>query len=136
MPFNFTKLWELYNSTQERPVDPDYKWCREKAGTDFEPYALEDIYGRVVLWKLPLLQLLTLMQRPPLGRTAGTFVIIHLFGDPIDSIWSLLYKIKMTQIHAENFKDVPKKRALAMITASYDEWNKGGAAINVLWPAL
>ena len=47
---------------------------------------------RLVGWLLPIFLLISNMQFPRI-RKGRFFLVLHLLGDPIDSTWSLLYKI-------------------------------------------
>jgi hypothetical protein len=51
-----------------------------------------DAPSRLLTWFLPAIFLLSSMQYAPLGKKK-LFMIVHLFGDPIHSIWSLQLKL-------------------------------------------
>jgi hypothetical protein len=51
-----------------------------------------DAPSRLLTWFLPAIFLLNSMQYAPLGKKK-LFMIVHLFGDPIHSIWSLQLKL-------------------------------------------
>lgn len=51
-----------------------------------------DIGSRLSIWLIPILLLLSNVELSPLDKRRFT-AIIHLLGDPIDSIWSLVDKI-------------------------------------------
>lgn len=51
-----------------------------------------DIGPRITTWLIPILLLISNVELSPLDKRRF-FAIIHLIGDPIDSIWSLMHKI-------------------------------------------
>jgi hypothetical protein len=51
-----------------------------------------DIGPRLTTWLIPILLLISNVELSPLDKRRF-FAIIHLIGDPIDSIWSLVHKI-------------------------------------------
>lgn len=68
--------------------------CAFIAGSDWQYYPAADIWTRLTTWKFPLLQLVAIFPRPPLGLLRiYFFVIVHLLGDPIDTIRNLLAKM-------------------------------------------
>ena len=99
------------------------------------PYPISDIWNRIVVWKLPLLQLISQFPRPPLGPSVETGVMAHLLGDPIDSIASMLLTLALCQDGVEkaqklcNDTGTPKShpqyqltwKQLTIIMVSYDE---------------
>ena len=99
------------------------------------PCPISDIWTRIVVWKLPLLQLISQFPRPPLGPSVETSVMIHLLGDPIDSVASMLLTLAICQARVERAKELcldagidcthpayPKAwKGLAIIMVSYDE---------------
>ena len=103
--------------------------------TGWTPYPIEDIWTRIVTWKLPLFQLAVQFPRAPLGFNIETATILHLLGDPIDSITSLLLTLAMCRSKAHRAKDMCKAvriqeehpeytrtwKALALIMVSYNE---------------
>ena len=51
-----------------------------------------DVGPRLTVWLLPILLLLANVELSPLDKR-NFLAILHLLGDPIDSIWSLLHKL-------------------------------------------
>jgi hypothetical protein len=100
--------------------------------TGWTAYPISDIWNRIVVWKLPLLQLLSQFPRPPLGPSVETGVMMHLLGDPIDSVASMLLTLSICQERAQQAKQlcVTKRgdpryqrtwKGLAIIMVSYEE---------------
>lgn len=89
-------------------------------------YRSDLILQRLASFKVPLLQLIFQFPQPPYGIILGIFSIIHLTGDPIDSISSLLFTLYVARQRAKKFKTemgVDRSTALMMglITVSLDE---------------
>lgn len=105
------------------------------------------------MWKFPLLQLVASFPRPPLGRGIEFFVIVHVLGDPINTIQCLLLKLSMCQRSADYWRDYhpkplgtstaeedPQKlrdwKALVLLTDTYGEWGEESRAAVALRGAL
>ena len=158
--FHFTSLWSFTqqilqscaNDTRLFKVDGglptaqnvslNHAACVAIAGAGWTPYPGADIWVRLTTWKFPLLQLVGLFPRPPLGFSAEFFVITHLLGDPIDTIWHLLYKLDVCQSRAEYWREEYRTtlapllgdtldrewKALTLIEDGYGEWNESDKA--------
>jgi hypothetical protein len=86
-----------------------------------------------------LFQLISQFQRPPLGPWAQAFTVVHLFGNPIDTIASLLYTLALCQSRARKFKEggLNRRWKLAtLIMISYDECGNDEAARQQLLESL
>lgn len=173
--FQFTSLWGYTQKIQAACANdtrlflPDGSFATaEKASltqesclaitgmdwTDWTRYPTPDIWNRLTTWKFPLLQLVASFPRPPLSFTVECFVILHLLGDPINTIKNLIFKMSTCQRTATDWKrecntllesrvegnseeDRDRNwKALAMITDAYGEWDKSGLAQAVLHEAL
>ena len=129
--------------------------CVSKVGSGWTPYPVPDIWTRLTTWKFPLMQLVASFPRPPLSLTVEFFVILHLLGDPINTMESLLLKMSKCQITASYWKEECQSRleglyigdqnrqkrdfnwkALALITDAYGEWAEDDTARDVLHDAL
>ncbi|KAK3940283.1 hypothetical protein QBC46DRAFT_354278 [Diplogelasinospora grovesii] len=64
-------------------------------GRNWSVYAPALILQCLTSFKVPLLQLLLEVPRPPYGILAGAFAVLHLTGSPIDTIASLLFTISV-----------------------------------------
>jgi hypothetical protein len=117
--------------------------CQRIAGlsndiwTGWTAYPISDIWNRIVVWKLPLFQLVSQFPRPPLGPSVETGVMMHLLGDPIDSITSMFVSLAICQERAQRAKNLCGLRrddpdfsktwkGLAIIMVSYDECGLSG----------
>jgi hypothetical protein len=103
--------------------------------TGWTAYPISDIWNRIVVWKLPLLQLLSQFPRPPLGPSVETSVMLHLLGDPIDSVSSIFFTLAACRERAAEAKQLCREtrtpddhpdfdrrwKGLAIIMVSYDE---------------
>lgn len=162
--FDFSALWtitqnifqacsndsRLFRTIDHLPtlynVSLTQEYCEEVAGADWTRYSGSDIWNRLTTWKFPLLQLIASFPRPPLGLNVECFVIFHLLGDPIDSLWHLLLKLRACERRAKFWRaqfdgpmhkfaeDLPQQlwKSLTLITDAYDEWDQGDDAIAIL----
>lgn len=99
--------------------------CEALVGRRWKPYLPRDILTRLMAWKAPLVQLIFQFPRPPLAASVQIFTILHLTGDPIDTIASLLFTLEVCQRRVELlFKQEMADsdwKAIALIMASYEE---------------
>ena len=85
-----------------------------------------DIGPRLTIWLIPVLLLLANVELSPLDKRRF-FAIIHLVGDPIDSIWSLLHKLDAWDrcvVLAEKYHEnacSSCQRVVATVFAGYEE---------------
>ena len=114
--------------------------CENIAGSNWTYYPGADIWTRLTTWKFPLLQLVFSFPRPPLSFSVECLVIVHLLGDPVDTIEKLLAKISSCQNMAKEWKRISGQllekpagededrnwKALAIITDAYGEWKEDG----------
>ena len=163
--FDFKDLWSYTQNIQKAcPTDPRLfgyfstpqnasltpAACIAIAGKGWHFYPGVEIWGRVTNWKLPLLQLVVSLPRPPLSSWVEWFVIVHLLGNPIDTIRNLLLKLStcdrragywrtelpnISRRSAEHGQDRDWK-ALTIVVDAYDEWGGGRPAISALEQAL
>lgn len=89
-------------------------------------------------WKLPLFQLAVQFPRVPLGFSVETATIIHLLGDPVDSITSVLFTLALCHSRTQLAKSTCEEagiqkthpeyattwKALSLLMISYDECGK------------
>ncbi|KAI9805301.1 MAG: hypothetical protein M1833_005754 [Piccolia ochrophora] len=159
--FDFAKLWDIAknikkaNPDDERlffPIGPDGLPDRSRTlltkaacissntkGDNFAYYKVSETLDFVLLWKVPLIQLLAQMQRPPLGFGAGLFTMTHLIGDPIDTIWSLSFKLWRCTCQANDWIRLQGEEdweIFTLIVTSYDEWGEGDRVQTLLSKAL
>lgn len=105
--------------------------CDALTGGTWGAYTTSEIMGRFHSWKAPVLILIFLFPRPPLGIATWIFTLVHLCGDPVDTIASLLYTLAVCQTRV---KRACKGRAgrdwkpAVLLIGSYDEYgNTEGA---------
>ena len=115
-PFSFEYLWpiavDIYqnnprNSSLYHPHDNQsricltYDACVAHVGTGYTLYSRQDVYDRVILWRIPLIALIFTATLPALGFPSQAFTIFHLIADPIDTLWSLFYRLHLARRHAK-----------------------------------
>jgi hypothetical protein len=151
--FQFNLLWQITQYIAQWPEDPrlyspsmpsiTQAACVAFVGAGWAPYPAADIWSRLTAWKFPLLQLVAIFPRPPLGFKTGMFVIVQLLGNPVGTLKNLLLKVASCQSRAQDWADFfsrkqvlfegevapPNARdfeeywkALAVVIDSYDEW--------------
>ena len=105
--------------------------CVAITGGTWGTYTTSEIMGRLHSWKAPVVILIFLFPRPPLGIATWIFTLVHLCGDPVDTIASLLYTLAVCQTRV---KRVRRGRAgrdwkpVVLLIGSYDEYgNTEGA---------
>ena len=74
-----------------------FKGCVDAVDRSTTPYSRQGVYDRAVLWRVPLLALWLTATLPPFDIHTQIFTLLHLVGDPIDSIWSLLYRLDLAK---------------------------------------
>lgn len=120
-------------------------------------FPFEQCRFRDRLRKFPLLQLVVSFPRPPLSFMVECLVILHLLGDPIDTIKNLCLKMSVCQQIAEFWKpdcgilldrrmdhdedheqDLEDRdwKALTIVTDAYGEWSEDTSAQHILHTAL
>ncbi|KAK0647026.1 hypothetical protein B0T16DRAFT_446866 [Cercophora newfieldiana] len=172
-PFGFATMYQLLLEVQRNTTDPlaspylefdpatrvtsfSNSVCHlitnsTSDGNSWSIYEHQDIWNRIVTWKLPLITLLFQFARPPLESSAWTntnvFVLMRLIGNPIGTISSLLATLAACHRRALGFKKKieqtkwrlergdskranlirPKQdmlwKAFGLIQISYDEWH-------------
>ncbi|KAG4441016.1 hypothetical protein IFR05_003523 [Cadophora sp. M221] len=75
-----------FGSTYEQPI-VTLEWCETRCGT--VPSVYHDVWTRLFTWPIPIIILVTCFLLAPIGKSR-LYAIVHLFGDTIHSIWSLI----------------------------------------------
>jgi hypothetical protein len=84
-----------------------------------------DVGPRLTIWLIPILLLLANVELSPLDKR-NFLAVLHLLGDPIDSIWSLLHKLdawdRCSALAARCNNACPScQRVIASVFAGYEE---------------
>ena len=120
--------------------------CQAIVGPGWTWYPKADIFSRMTAWRFPLFQLVATFPRPPLSFNVNLFVILHLLGDPIDTIRNLMIKLTECEHRALYWRqefELPLRilandgqdrdwKAVAIITEAYNEWNEADTADEVM----
>lgn len=116
-----------------------YNACVARVGGNPETHSRQDVYDRVLLWRVPLIALWATTTLPALGWRTKVFTLLHLVADPIETLWSLLYKLDLEKCTAKwsettdndvmrtssrfTFKDKPKDDdRLTRIRTAMGQW--------------
>lgn len=117
--FDFDLLFQysqnIYNACSSDPrLAPDTALLTLKASMEFAletfawtswtAYDPGSIIARLLTWKTPLVQLLFSFSRMPLGWNVELFTLIHLLGDPIDTLASLMFTLELCQARARKLQ--------------------------------
>jgi hypothetical protein len=70
--------------------------CRQKCGESWAAFPWEESIQKLSTWLIPVLLLLGTLHFPPLPALYNVFSVVHVLGDPIDAIWSMLTKREVT----------------------------------------
>lgn len=88
--------------------------CRATCGARFDWY--DDIGPRLTTWLVPVLVLVGNMFFARLGGGKSALIILHLLGDPIDTMWSLLTKAEAwSRCHSLAARHMPNAAAAHLI---------------------
>ena len=98
--FNLTYLYEHAQSGLMT-----YGRCVKLVGTGIAWYSHHDVYDRVILWRVPLLALWATTILPAFAFHTQVFTLVHVISSPIDTIWSLLYKLDLAKRTTQWAKD-------------------------------
>ena len=120
--------------------------CEAIVGRSWTWYPEADIFARMTSWRFPLFQLVATFPRPPLNLKVNMFVMVHLLGDPIDTIRNLLIKLHECEQRAQFWRqqfELPLRdlvgnhpdrdwKAVSIISEAYNEWNDADTADEIL----
>ncbi|CUS11618.1 unnamed protein product, partial [Tuber aestivum] len=115
-------------------------------GAGYTRYPRLDPVRRVALWLVPIFMVVGNFQFPPLGSLNSFCIAIHLFGDPIHTVYSLLVKLEISRRIRARWIDSPppirerelcenesqRRRSLADIATLnvlFDEWNYSASGV-------
>ena len=114
--------------------------CEAICGPEYTRYPDSNIIKRAALWLIPVFMLVGTFQFPPLGPLNSFYIAIHLLGDPIHTVYSLLVKIEVSRgvrarwvnspppiREGELYEDEKERRRvlrdIATVNVLFDEWN-------------
>ena len=121
--------------------------CEAICGPEYTRYPDSNIIKRAALWLIPVFMLVGNFQFPPLGPLNSFYIAIHLLGDPIHTVYSLLVKLEVSRRilahwvnspppirEGELYEDEKKKRRralrdIATVNVLFDEWNYDAIAV-------
>ena len=78
-----------------------YDACIAYAGEAYTEYTTQDFWDIVSAWRIPLIALIATTPLPAFGFSSWVFAIVHMLADPIDTLWSLFYKLSLAHRHEE-----------------------------------
>jgi hypothetical protein len=101
--YNFTHNDTILDQYVYRPyanqsiLTLTFNGCVAAVGAGISYYDRQDVYDRVLLWRVPLLALWATTTLPSFGLQTQIFTLVHLIADPIDTAWSLFYKLDLAK---------------------------------------
>jgi hypothetical protein len=116
------------------------KGCQEHCGPSWTPFPSEKIGRKLTTWLVPILVLVGNMHLAALGYRTTFVTVMHLLGDPVDSIWSLLTKLEITRrsrvwVAQTATRKVPIK-AVAAVVAAMEELDGFDHHVDIIQPYL
>ncbi|KAH0562039.1 hypothetical protein GP486_003257 [Trichoglossum hirsutum] len=85
--------------------------CDDLCGAKWSPYPRSSVITSIFTWVVPLCVLVGNLNFGKSGFWGGAAEVIHLLGDPIDAIWSLLDKLDAGRRYRRKFQgNIPGKR--------------------------
>ena len=69
--------------------------CYDLCGSGWAWFPKKDVGTRLTGWFLPIILLVANLHLPPLGFMYSLLTLVHLLGDPIDSLTSILTKLEV-----------------------------------------
>lgn len=130
-PFNYSDgtqyfAWDSshnYRISTSRPL-LNLRGCEQLCHDGYQLWPATDTLQRLTIWLLPSCILLAHFHFAPLGAAGRVFVLLHVLGDPVDSMWSMLARQEAARRHytraTKNFGNGVSK-AVATIWYTYDE---------------
>jgi hypothetical protein len=117
--------WDPTHTNRTHKAHPQLSLlgCETLCGDGYQLWPLSDTFLRLVIWVFPLVALIAHFHFAPLGISNMIFIVTHLIGDPIDSIWSLLTRTEVNQrFHRRALRTgFDNHEHIAAIWAAYDE---------------
>jgi hypothetical protein len=131
-------IFYKYSTGESNPRSPYYNLtllgCNQICGGSWTQYPSDKIGRRLTTWLIPILVLVGNMHLAALGYKSTILTIVHLLGDPIDSMWSLLTKLEVARrgrvwVARTATRKVPTK-AVAAVLAAMEELADSGSDVN------
>jgi len=129
--FNNPAQFTVWNNSHAFVSNPrqlvlTFQGCEKICGDGYQLWPSKDTLGRLSLWVLPAIILLTHFHFPPLRWHNTMAVIIHAAGDPLDSLWSMLIRLETQRrlLHAAkaiSFQNERDYKYIAAVWAAYEE---------------
>ena len=98
--------------------------CYELCGHGYQLWPSSETAARIVLFILPLFILAGRYALAPVGADNMFWTFVHLFGDPIDSLWSTLTRQEKARTNYHLALEIAPGawRDFAAVWTAYDQW--------------
>lgn len=97
--------------------------CESLCNDGFQLWAAQDTLLRFVLWLLPVIVVIAHFHFPPLASSNVIAVIVHLLGDPIDSLWSMMTRQEAFRrlFRRAKISGLPNEKSVTTVWGAYEE---------------
>jgi len=89
-PWRYSVKDAFVNIISGSPTRMPFSECYAICGPGYTRYTHSNIIKGASLWLIPVFVLVGNFQFPPLGPLNSFYIAIHLLGDPIHTVYSLL----------------------------------------------
>ena len=112
------------NRTHTDQIFLNLHGCYQLCGHGFQYYGTSDIAFRLTLFIVPLVTLALRVGWAPVGFANLFWTIVHLLGDPIDSLWSTLTRQEKARRNYHVGLEIAPgaAREVAAVWTAYDQW--------------
>jgi hypothetical protein len=127
--FNDTRQYFSWNPSHtalvsSRQPQITLPFCESACGDGFQFWPAYDTLLRITMWVFPAVVLLAHFHFPPLGLKNSLLVAMHLMGDPLDTLWSMMTRQEINRRlyrRAARLSDVRNPHHIATVWSTYDE---------------
>ncbi|KAH0552955.1 hypothetical protein GP486_006845 [Trichoglossum hirsutum] len=99
-------------------------YCEAACGAGYQLWSWDDTLQRVTTWVFPAVLLLVHFHFAPLGMANTCSIIMHIIGDPLDTLWSMMTRQEINRRLFRRAKEYSKGdefRHIATVWSAYDE---------------
>ncbi|KAI9856199.1 MAG: hypothetical protein M1813_009216 [Trichoglossum hirsutum] len=99
-------------------------FCEQVCGPGYMIWSWDDTLQRITMWVFPAVLLLVHFHFAPLGMGNTCNIILHILGDPLDTLWSLMTRQEVNRRLFRRAKEYSKGdefRHIATVWSAYDE---------------
>jgi hypothetical protein len=118
-------LWDRTHTirTNSHPL-ASLAFCESACGDGYQLWEWDDTVLRITMWVFPAIVLLVHFHFAPLGVGNICAIIMHLLGDPLDTLWSMMTRQEINRRfyrRAKNYSGTNEFRHIATVWSAFDE---------------